>query len=72
MDMTVDGSLRRDGQPIELVRLLACSVGSSLDVLINLRVSGVLVARRRTTEVLSIQPVEDETGDELMILLTSL
>ena len=50
-----DGTLRRDGDPIGLIRLLHCEIGDNMFLLVNLRVPGVLCTTRISTTVLRIE-----------------
>jgi hypothetical protein len=68
MDMAVDRALRRDGQSVEVVALKECTVGRPMVLLINLRVPGVLLTTRPTTDVRSIERMP-EGADELRSLL---
>ncbi|KGJ79914.1 hypothetical protein GY21_03245 [Cryobacterium roopkundense] len=56
MDMTADRSLRRDGQPVDIISLVQCSVGRPMNLIIDLHVPGVMRTTRRTTEVRAIEP----------------
>ena len=52
-----DNTLRRDGEPIRLIRLLRCEVGDHMLLLVNLSVPGVLWTTRVSTTVLRIEGV---------------
>lgn len=62
MDMAVDRSLRRDGQEIHVVAIKDCTVGREMQLIVDLRLPGVVATKRRSTEVQSIQELGDE-GD---------
>jgi hypothetical protein len=61
MDMAFDRSLRRDGEEAELLEIVDCTVGRRASLIIDLSWQGVLCTVRRTTVVLSIEPVEELT-----------
>jgi hypothetical protein len=54
----VDGTLRRDGDPIQLIRLVHCEVGDRMLLLVNLSVPGVLCTTRVATTVLRIEGLD--------------
>lgn len=60
MDMSVDRSLRRDGQEIHVVALEECSVGRPMCLIVNLRLPGVVATTRRSTEVQSIEEIGED------------
>ena len=53
-----DGTLHRDGDPIQLIRLVHCEVGDRMLLLVNLRVTGVVCTTRISTTVLRIEGVD--------------
>jgi hypothetical protein len=55
-----DGTLRRDGDPIRLVRLLNCEVGNNMSLVVDLNVPGVLWTTRISTTVLRIEGVDPQ------------
>lgn len=50
-----DGALRRDGEPIRLIRLIHCEIGDRMLLVISLNVPGVLWTTRISTTVLRIE-----------------
>ncbi|QHO70344.1 hypothetical protein BHD05_12495 [Marisediminicola antarctica] len=53
-----DGALlRRDDELVMLVELRECTVGQHLEMILDLRVHGVPATLRRSSTVLSIEPV---------------
>jgi hypothetical protein len=59
MDIGFDRSLRRDGEEAKLLDLVDCTVGRRASLVIDLSWQGVLCTMRRTTIVVSIEPVEE-------------
>jgi hypothetical protein len=55
-----EGTLRRDGDPIQLIRLVHCEVGDRMLLLVNLSVPGVLWTTRVSTTVLRIEGVDPQ------------
>ena len=53
-----DGTLRRDGDPIQLIQLVHSEVGDRMLLLVNLRVPGVVCTTRISTTVLRIEGVD--------------
>lgn len=53
-----DGTLRRDGGPIQLIRLLHCEVGGHMLLPVNLKAPGVVWTPRISTTVLRIEGVD--------------
>ena len=51
------GTLRRDGDPIHLIRLVHCEVGDHMLLLVNLSAPGVVCTTRISTTVLRIEAV---------------
>ena len=51
--------MRRNGDEVHLIQLVECVVGSQMIVLVDLRVSNVVMTRRRSTEVLQIVELPD-------------
>ena len=49
--------LRRDGSAVRLLRVVECTVGRSMHLLIDLSVPGVDATTRRTTTVTAIEPL---------------
>jgi len=52
-----DGTLRRDGDPIQLIQLVHCEVGEHMLLLVKLSVPDVLCATRVSTTLLRIESV---------------
>lgn len=52
-----DRTLRRDGAEISLLEVVACTVGREMVLLVDLCVPGVIATTRRTTPVMSIEPL---------------
>lgn len=59
MDMSADRSLRRDGQSVDLISLVECSIGRPMNLIIDLHVPGVMRTTRRSTDVTAIEPFPD-------------
>ncbi len=55
-----DNTLRRDGEPIRLIRLLRCEVGDNMILVVGLNVPGVLWTTRVSTTVLRIEGVDPQ------------
>ena len=53
-----DGTLRRDGDPIQLIQLVHCEVGEHMLLLVKLSVPDVLCATRVSTTLLRIESVK--------------
>ena len=53
-----DGTLRRDGDPIQLIQLVHYEVGDRMLLLANLSVPGVVCTTRISTTVLRIEGVD--------------
>ncbi|TQL47398.1 hypothetical protein FB562_0456 [Homoserinimonas aerilata] len=49
--------MRNDTSPVQLVRVLRCHVGEPMILDINLGIPGVLLTRRSSTTVTSIEPL---------------
>ena len=56
-----NNTLRRDGNPIQLIRLVHCGAGDHMLLLVNLSVPGVLWTTRISTTVLRIEGVDPGT-----------
>lgn len=52
-------TLRRDGEPFTLLRVVTCTIGWPMVLLIDLAVDGVPMTRRISTEVVSITPLSN-------------
>jgi hypothetical protein len=46
--------LRRDGETVDLVEIVTCTVGRPLFILINLEITGIVLTARESTQVTSI------------------
>jgi hypothetical protein len=55
-----DGTLRWDGDPIRLIRLVHCEVGTNMFLLLDLNVPGVLWMTRVSTTVLRIEGLDPQ------------
>lgn len=55
-------TLRRDGEPVELLQIMECTVGKRMLLMLNLHVPGVAFTMRDTTPVQSIRLLP-ETSD---------
>ena len=53
-----EGTLRRDGDPIQLIQLVHCEVGDRMLLLVNLSVPGVVCTTGISTTVLRIEGVD--------------
>ena len=60
LDLTLDRSLRHDGQDIYVVALKECTVGRAMELIIDLCVPGVFLTKRRSTEVQSIEALGED------------
>jgi hypothetical protein len=47
--------LRRDGEIVDLVEIVTCTVGLPMFVLINLEIEGIILTARESTPVTSIE-----------------
>ena len=56
-DPALDHRLRRDGDTVRVLRLIECTVGRGMHLLIDLAVPGVDATSRRTTPVVAIERV---------------
>ncbi|RLP71494.1 hypothetical protein D9V29_09215 [Mycetocola manganoxydans] len=54
--------LRRDSETVRLIAVRECTVGKSLNVIIDLGLSGVAFTSRVSTDVLMIMPLSDKSG----------
>jgi hypothetical protein len=54
-----DHPLRRDGDPVHLIRLLHCAIGDGMVLVVNLGVDGVAFTTRRSTTVIRIEELRD-------------
>ncbi|WP_157509701.1 hypothetical protein [Leifsonia sp. Root4] len=52
-------ALRRDGESVDLLEIVSCTLGEPLVVLINLAVPGVWLTTRESTAVASIERVPE-------------
>jgi len=68
MDMSMDRSLRRDGQLVDLVSVVDCTVGRRMQLVIDLHLPGVINTSRQTTDVESIRVLVGQ-DDDLKTLL---
>ena len=50
-----DHALRRDGDPVHVIRLLHCAVGDQMSLVVNLGVEGVAFTFRISTTVIRIE-----------------
>ena len=53
-----DGTLHRDGDPIQLIRLVHSEVGDHMLLLVNLNLPGLVCTTRISTTVLRIESVD--------------
>jgi hypothetical protein len=67
LDMTVDRSLRRDSEAVDVIAL-RCSVGRPMLLIVDLHIRGALLTRRLTTDVRSIDALP-YGGNDLVALL---
>ena len=56
-DPALDHRLRRDGDTVRVLRLVECTIGRGMHLLIDLAVPGVAATSRRTTPVMAIERV---------------
>jgi hypothetical protein len=49
--------LRRDGESVDLVEIVTCTVGSPLVILINLEIDGIMLTSRESTPVTAIEVI---------------
>jgi len=54
-----DHTLRRDGDPVYLIRLLHCAIGDGMVLGVNLGVDGVAFTTRLSTTVIRIEKLRD-------------
>lgn len=54
-----DLTLRRDGDPVHLIRLLHCAIGDGMVLVVNLGVDGVAFTTRMSTTVIRIEELRD-------------
>jgi len=54
-----DHTLRRDGDPVHLIRLLHCAIGDGMVLMVNLGVDGVAYTTRLSTTVIRIEELRD-------------
>ena len=54
-----DHTLRRDGDPVHLIKLLHCAVGDGMVLVVNLGVDGVASTTRLSTTVIRIEELHD-------------
>ena len=54
-----DHTLRRDGDPVHLIRLLHCAIGDGMVLVVNLGVDGVAFTTRLSTTVIRIEELHD-------------
>ena len=52
-----DGTLRRDGDPVQLIQLVHCEVGEHMLLVVHLSVPDVLCTTRASSTVLRIESV---------------
>ena len=63
-DPARDHSLRRDRSTVRLLRVVECSVGRSMHLLLDLAVPGVDATTRRSTPVTAIEPVTPDLDSD--------
>lgn len=54
-----DHTLRRDGDPVHLIKLLHCAIGDGMVLVVNLGVDGVAFTTRLSTTVIRIEELHD-------------
>ncbi|MEB0001664.1 hypothetical protein QN355_09045 [Cryobacterium sp. 10S3] len=63
-DRANEHELRRDGAEVALLRVVECSIGQPMHLIINLRVAGVVATSRRTTTVMAITQLDPAGPNE--------
>ncbi|WBM79123.1 hypothetical protein KIV56_11535 [Cryobacterium breve] len=59
-----DHDLRRDGSEVPILRIVACSVGQRMHLIVDLGVAGVAATSRRTTTVMAITQLDPQIHNE--------